>query len=119
MGSAPDALRAIDKIDHWGVRRLAYEISGHSTGYYVVVQFSTASEISPEFERAIKLNDNVIRYLIVVQQIADTLPILLDPGTASPDEIGEFLAELSILYRMVGGSGIEFRMDDVAIPAFV
>jgi hypothetical protein len=44
------------------------------------------------------------------------LTFLVDPGEASPEEIGELLAEVSKLYRMVGGSGITFSMTDVRRP---
>lgn len=34
--------------------------------------------------------------------------LLIDPGSASAEEIAEYLSELSKLYRMMGGSGIRF-----------
>jgi hypothetical protein len=43
----------------------------------------------------------------------EPLTLLIDPGTASPEEIGELLAEISALYRMLGGSGINFTLTDV------
>lgn len=36
--------------------------------------------------------------------------LIIEPGTASAEEIGEFLAELSKLYRMMGGSGIKYTV---------
>jgi len=39
--------------------------------------------------------------------------ILIEPGSATPEEIGEYLAELSLLYRMLGGSGIGFRCTEI------
>lgn len=41
------------------------------------------------------------------------MELLVDPGTASTEEIGELLFELSTLYRMIGGSGVSFTMTDV------
>ncbi|MBX3388176.1 MAG: hypothetical protein KF691_01830 [Phycisphaeraceae bacterium] len=41
------------------------------------------------------------------------LAVLIQPGKAEPEHIAEFLAELSTLYRMVGGSGINFQLADV------
>ena len=41
------------------------------------------------------------------------LTVLVDPGSASPEQIGLLLAELSKLYRMVGGAGIVFTLTDV------
>jgi len=38
--------------------------------------------------------------------------LLIDPGTATPEEIADFLYELSKLYRMLGGEGIRFEVED-------
>ncbi|HVZ78184.1 MAG TPA: 30S ribosomal protein S6 [Gemmatimonadaceae bacterium] len=50
--------------DHWGRRQLAYTIGRKDTGYYVVSRFSADPARLPEFERALKLDEGVIRYLI-------------------------------------------------------
>lgn len=41
------------------------------------------------------------------------IKLLIDNADAPPDEIADFLSELSILYRMMGGSGINFELEDV------
>jgi small subunit ribosomal protein S6 len=55
-------------VDHWGVRQLAYPIRKLGSGYYVVAQFTAASEALPEFERLLKLDEEVIRYLLVLNE---------------------------------------------------
>ncbi len=45
----------------------------------------------------------------------ENLLLSVDPGTASPEEIAELLADLSRIYRKVGGSGITFRFEDVTV----
>jgi small subunit ribosomal protein S6 len=55
-------------VEHWGKRQLAYPIEKHDNGYYVVVQFRTNAEALPEFERAIKLDEQVLRYLVVLSE---------------------------------------------------
>jgi small subunit ribosomal protein S6 len=52
-------------LNHWGKRTLAYPIKKRETGYYVVANFKTESKALPEFERAIKLDDGVLRFLVV------------------------------------------------------
>ena len=54
------------KLDHWGRRQLAYKIGTRETGYYVVARFHAESKTLPEFERALKLDDGVVRYLITL-----------------------------------------------------
>jgi small subunit ribosomal protein S6 len=63
-----DAGAAIEAVDHWGARQLAYPIGKVATGYYVVVQFSAPGEALPEFERIVKLDDQVLRYLLVLNE---------------------------------------------------
>lgn len=52
------------KLDHWGRRQLAYKIGTKETGYYIVARFHCEPTALPEFERALKLDDGVVRYLI-------------------------------------------------------
>lgn len=54
--------------DHWGRRQLAYKIGTRDTGYYVVARFHATPDVLPEYERAMKLDDGVIRYLITLYE---------------------------------------------------
>jgi small subunit ribosomal protein S6 len=55
-------------IDHWGRRQLAYQIKKRETGYYVVSTFTADPTKLPEFERSLKLDDGVLRYLISLHE---------------------------------------------------
>jgi len=55
-------------VDHWGNRQLAYAIAKQSSGYYVVAQFTAAPDALPEFERLLKLDPEVLRYLMVLNE---------------------------------------------------
>lgn len=63
-----DEAGQVTAVDHWGKRQLAYAIDDHQNGYYVVTHFSTEATRLPEFERALKLDDDLLRYLIVVNE---------------------------------------------------
>jgi len=54
------------KIDHWGRRQLAYPISRKEQGYYVVARYGAEAEKLPEYERALRLDDSLIRYLLTL-----------------------------------------------------
>jgi small subunit ribosomal protein S6 len=54
--------------DHWGRRQLAYSIGPRENGYYIVARFNAEPAVLPEFERALKLDDGVIRYLITLHE---------------------------------------------------
>jgi len=45
------------------------------------------------------------------------LTLLIDPGDAKAEELSELFVELSTLYRMLGGSGINFTIIDAREPA--
>jgi small subunit ribosomal protein S6 len=55
-------------VNHWGKRTLAFPIKRHDTGYYVVTQFEAEPTVLPEFERAIKLEEGVVRFLVVLME---------------------------------------------------
>jgi small subunit ribosomal protein S6 len=66
--TGPESPEPVTAISHWGKRTLAYLIDGKDTGYYVVVQFRTEPTLLGEMERAIKLDESVMRYLIVLNE---------------------------------------------------
>src|SRR5947207_13824885 len=52
-------------VSHWGKRTMAFKIKKKDTGYYVVAEYEAAGDLLPEYERAVKLDEGVLRYLIV------------------------------------------------------
>ncbi|HEX6492338.1 MAG TPA: 30S ribosomal protein S6 [Candidatus Dormibacteraeota bacterium] len=50
----------------WGKRRLAYEIAGLRDGHYVIVEFRGDGAKVKELERALRINDLVIRHMITI-----------------------------------------------------
>lgn len=63
------------ELNNWGKRTLAYPIKKHDTGYYVIAKFETSGDKLPEFERAIKLDESVLRFLIVLAENAQPAPV--------------------------------------------
>ena len=55
----------IDKVEKWGKRRLAYRVEKNREGFYVLLQFSSEPEIVKEFERRMRVQDSVIKFLTV------------------------------------------------------
>lgn len=58
----------VTAVDHWGNRQLAYPIAKQTSGYYVVAQFTAAADALPEFERLLKLDGEVMRYLLIINE---------------------------------------------------
>ena len=55
------------EADVWGERRLAYSINKKNTGYYVVLPFKADAELPKELDRRLRINENVMRHIIVCQ----------------------------------------------------
>jgi small subunit ribosomal protein S6 len=49
----------------WKPRKLAYAIKGQTEGYYVVLRFSGEPLTPEELERAWRLDESVLRYLVL------------------------------------------------------
>lgn len=60
-----DQAAEIYKLDNWGVRKLAYPIKKVERGCYVQVLFSAEPEVIAEYERRLRLDENVLRFLTV------------------------------------------------------
>jgi small subunit ribosomal protein S6 len=55
----------IDKVDKWGVRKLAYRVSKFNEGAYILIQFSSTPELVKEVERRMRVTDMVIKFITV------------------------------------------------------
>jgi small subunit ribosomal protein S6 len=53
----------VTKVENWGKRRLAYDIGKQREGTYAVLEVSAEPAMVKEFERQLKLNENVLRFL--------------------------------------------------------
>src|SRR5690606_13089273 len=55
----------ITNVDHWGKRRLAYEIQKKSEGIYAVVNFESTPATALELDRQLKLSEAILRTKIL------------------------------------------------------
>ena len=55
--------------EDWGKRKLAYNIAKHQRGHYVYLNYVGPAAIVGEIERALRLEDDLLRFLTV--KIAD------------------------------------------------
>jgi small subunit ribosomal protein S6 len=76
----------LPQVSHWGKRTLAYPIKKHETGYYVIAKFDAEATALPEFERAIKLDEGVLRFLVVVNEGAQPVPVSAAKSDEEDDE---------------------------------
>ena len=55
----------VDKVDVWGMRKLAYPIQKKNEGYYTVIEFQAGPELPKELDRRLKIADICMRHIIV------------------------------------------------------
>lgn len=55
----------IEKVEEMGMRRLAYEINKYREGYYVVIVLNSKPVAVEEFDRLAKINDDIVRFMII------------------------------------------------------
>jgi len=55
----------VGEIEKMGKRRLAYEIDDVREGYYVVMKFKSEPATAKELERQLRLNEDVMRALLI------------------------------------------------------
>lgn len=53
----------IDEVDEWGIRKFEYEMDGKSSGFYVNAYFHAPGELIDKLERALRIDDHIMRYL--------------------------------------------------------
>ena len=58
----------ITNVDEWGKKKLAYEIQKMREGYYYFIQFDAEADVPAQLEQAVRIMDNVLRYLCVRQE---------------------------------------------------
>lgn len=66
-----DAQGVVDNVDNWGKRKLAYEINGLSDGDYTLIDFHTDPQSIAELDRVLRINDAVVRHMIVARTDRD------------------------------------------------
>ena len=76
------ALAEPAEIEHWGRRALAYKIGRHENGYYIISRFTIEPKVLPEFERALKLDEGVVRYLVTLHEHELGAPVLSEEEMA-------------------------------------
>lgn len=67
----------IHRMEDWGRRTLAYPIRKLAKAYYMCINVETSLEIITELNDAFKLNDAILRHLVIKMKQAVREPSLL------------------------------------------
>ena len=55
---------SVEKVDKWGVKKLAYPINYKTEGYYVLMTFESDVSLITELKRVAGITDGILRRLI-------------------------------------------------------
>ena len=58
----------------WGVRKMAYAIAKHQQGIYHIIQFQAEPGVTAELNRLCRLDESVLRHMIVLAEDAYETP---------------------------------------------
>ena len=64
----------IKKKENWGIRNLAYKINKNRKGHYILLNIDSSSDAILEYERLMRLNEDIIRFLTIRINSVDEKP---------------------------------------------
>ena len=77
---------AVAKTEFWGSRTLAYRIKKNRKGHYVFFNLDAPTEAVQEYERNMRLNEDVLRYLTVRVDELDPEPSIIMQTRSARDD---------------------------------
>ena len=85
----------IQKKESWGLRNLAYKINKNRKGHYMLLNIDGPADAIVEYERLMRLHEDIIRFLTMRIKSVDEKPSPLmnnkndRPKNVSADDISE------------------------------
>ena len=67
----------IIKIEKWGLRSFAYKINKNKKGHYFMLNLDSAPSTIFEYERKMRINEDIIRFLTLKIEAVDEKPSIL------------------------------------------
>jgi small subunit ribosomal protein S6 len=64
----------IKKRENWGLRNLAYKINKNRKGHYILLNIDSPAEAIVEYERLMRLDEDIIRFLTIKINSIDEKP---------------------------------------------
>ena len=79
----------IKKREIWGLRNLAYKINKNRKGHYILLNIESSSDAIAEYERLMRLNEDIIRFLTIGISSVDekSSPLMNNKSDRSRNEL--------------------------------
>ncbi len=76
----------IKKREMWGLRNLSYRINKNRKGHYVLLNIDAPSAAVAEYERQMRINEDILRYMTVrVDALEEGLSAMMQPRNERGD----------------------------------
>ena len=81
----------IKKRENWGIRNLAYKINKNRKGHYMLLNIDGPPEAIKEYERLMRLDEDIIRFLTIKIKSIDEKPspLMVNNSDRSRNEINK------------------------------
>ena len=87
---------SVKKKEYWGLRNLAYEINKNKKGHYTMIIIDSNSDSVSEYERQLRLHEDIIRYMTMkIKEYDDNPSIMLKNSSEHQKETWFFHLELN------------------------
>jgi len=80
---------SIKKREYWGLRSLAYRIKKNRKGHYILLNLEADSATLNEFERLMRLNEDILRFLTVALDEVEEGPSIMMQARPERGERGD------------------------------
>ena len=77
----------IKKRESWGLRNLAYKINKNRKGHYILLNIDGPPEAIVEYERLMRLDEDIIRFLTIKIKFIDEKPSPLVTNKSDKNKI--------------------------------
>ena len=79
------------KEEYWGLKTLAYRIKKNRKGHYVLLNIEVDNSTLIEFERIMRLNEDILRFLTIsIKEVDDNPSIMYQNKTEKSAKMQEF-----------------------------
>lgn len=75
----------VAKVEHWGLRNLAYKIKKNRKGHYVLLSIDSPAAAVKEMERNLLLHEDILRHMTLrVEELNENDSVMLQSRSARP-----------------------------------
>ena len=92
----------VTQTEYWGLKSLAYRIKKNRKGHYTMMSLDAPSDIVKEFERNMRLNEDVLRLMTIrLDELSDEPSVMMknkhtrDERTQQQDQNEEVMIEVA------------------------